>query len=127
MKANEKQACDTYQTFREWAKDKIILGPEQVQALIHQDPDVSEQFGLWDQDDLELVQGNLLVLPVGSGLLYVEPVYLRTRKVGLPSLARIVVSDGRLIAMDQNLNLALDQLMKKSSARFTGRAKGNTN
>ena len=111
----------------DFPKDKIILGPEQVQALIHQDPDVSEQFGLWDQDDLELVQGNLLVLPVGSGLLYVEPVYLRTRKVGLPSLARIVVSDGRLIAMDQNLNLALDQLMKKSSTRLTGRAKENTN
>jgi uncharacterized membrane protein (UPF0182 family) len=106
----------------DFPKDKIILGPEQVQALIHQDPDVSEQFGLWDQDDLELVQGNLLVLPVGSGLLYVEPVYLRTRKVGLPSLARIVVSDGRLIAMDQDLNLALDQLMKKSSTRLTGRA-----
>ena len=98
----------------DFPKDKIILGPEQVQALIHQDPDVSEQFGLWDQDDLELVQGNLLVLPVGSGLLYVEPVYLRTRKVGLPSLARIVVSDGRLVAMDQDLNLALDQLMKKA-------------
>ena len=111
----------------DFPKDKIILGPEQVQALIHQDPDVSEQFGLWDQDDLELVQGNLLVLPVGSGLLYVEPVYLRTRKVGLPSLAEIVVSDGRLIAMDQNLNLALDQLMKKSSTRLTGRAKENIN
>ncbi|WP_392345344.1 UPF0182 family protein [Parasynechococcus sp.] len=98
----------------DFPKDKNILGPEQVQALIHQDPDVSEQFGLWDQEDLELLQGNLLVLPVGSGLLYVEPVYLRTRKVGLPSLARIVVSDGRLVAMDQDLNLAWDQLMKKT-------------
>ena len=75
---------------------------------------MSEQFGLWDQEDLELLQGNLLVLPVGSGLLYVEPVYLRTKKVGLPSLARIVVSDGRLVAMDRDLNLALDQLMKKA-------------
>ena len=56
----------------------------------------------------------LLVLPVGSGLLYVEPVYLRTKKVGLPSLARIVVSDGRLVAMDRDLNPALDQLMKKA-------------
>ena len=98
----------------DFPKDKYIPGPEQVQALIHQDPDVSEQFGLWDQEDLELLQGNLLVLPVGSGLLYVEPVYLRTKKVGLPSLARIVVSDGRLVAMDRDLNLALDQLMKKA-------------
>ena len=98
----------------DFPKDKNILGPEQVQALIHQDPEVSQQFGLWNQEDLELVQGNLLVLPVGSGLLYVEPVYLRTSKVGLPSLARIVVSDGRSVAMDQSLTLALDQLMKKA-------------
>ena len=98
----------------DFPKDKNILGPEQVQALIHQDPEVSQLFGLWDQEDLELVQGNLLVLPLGSALLYVEPVYLRTSKVGLPSMARIVVSDGRLIAMDQSLPLALDQLMKKA-------------
>jgi uncharacterized membrane protein (UPF0182 family) len=98
----------------DFPKDKNILGPEQVQALIHQDPEVSKVFGLWDQGDLELVQGNLLVLPVGDGLLYVEPVYLRTSKVGLPSLARIVVSDGRSIAMDQSLSLALEQLMKKA-------------
>ncbi len=98
----------------DFPKDKNILGPEQVQALIHQDPEVSQQFGLWDQEDLELVQGNLLVLPLGSGLLYVEPVYLRTSKVGLPSMARIVVSDGRSVAMDQNLPLALEQLMKKA-------------
>ena len=98
----------------DFPKDKNILGPEQVQALIHQDPEVSQQFGLWDQEDLELVQGNLLVLPLGSALLYVEPVYLRTSKVGLPSMARIVVSDGRSIAMDQSLSLALNQLMKKA-------------
>ena len=98
----------------DFPKDKNILGPEQVQALIHQDPEVSQQFGLWDQEDLELVQGNLLVLPVGAGLLYVEPVYLRTSKVGLPSMARIVVSDGRSVAMDESLPLALDQLMKKA-------------
>lgn len=97
----------------EFPKDKAVLGPEQVQALIHQDPEVSKVFGLWDQDDLELVQGNLLVLPVGSGLLYVEPVYLRTSKVGLPSLARIVVSDGRSIAMDESLDAAIEQLIKK--------------
>ena len=98
----------------DFPKDKNILGPEQVQALIHQDPEVSKVFGLWDQGDLELVQGNLLVLPLGEGLLYVEPVYLRTSKVGLPSLARIVVSDGRSIAMEQSLPLALEQLMKKA-------------
>ena len=98
----------------DFPKDKPFLGPEQVQALINQDPDVSKVFSLWDGGGSELIQGNLLVLPVGNGLLYVEPVYLRASKGGLPSLVRIVVSDGRSIAMDNNLQDALSELMKKS-------------
>ena len=98
----------------DFPKDKPILGPEQVQALINQNPEVSKVFSLWDGGGSELIQGNLLVLPVGGGLLYVEPVYLRASKGGLPSLARIVVSDGRSIAMDNNLRDALSELIKKS-------------
>ena len=75
---------------------------------------MSKVFSLWDGGGSELIQGNLLVLPVGNGLLYVEPVYLRASKGGLPSLVRIVVSDGRSIAMDNNLQDALSELMKKS-------------
>ena len=97
----------------DFPKDKPVLGPEQVQALINQDPDVSKVFSLWDGGGSELIQGNLLVLPVGRSLLYVEPVYLRASKGGLPSLARIVVSDGRSIAMDNNLRDALSELVKK--------------
>ena len=59
-----------------------------------------------------MVQGNLLVVPVGSSLLYVEPVYLRASQGGLPTLVRIVVSDGRGIAMADTLSGAIDQLIK---------------
>jgi uncharacterized membrane protein (UPF0182 family) len=55
-----------------------------------------------------------LVLPVGTSLLYVEPVYLKATKGGLPSLVRIVVSDGRGIAMDVNLSAAINRLIKKT-------------
>ncbi len=55
-----------------------------------------------------------MVLPVGTSLLYVEPVYLKATKGGLPSLVRIVVSDGRGIAMDENLSGAIERLMKKT-------------
>ena len=51
-----------------------IFGPEQIQALINQDPQISQQFGLWDRAGSEVVQGNLLVVPLGKALLYVEPV-----------------------------------------------------
>ena len=97
-------------------QDKPIPGPQQVQARINQDPDISKMFGLWDRGGSEVVQGNLLVVPVGKSLLYVEPVYLRASKGGLPTLVRIVVSDGQGIAMADTLQHAIDQLMKKAPA-----------
>ena len=91
-----------------------ILGPEQVQALINQDPEISKQFGLWDRGGSEVLQGNLLVVPVGDALLYVEPVYLKASKGGLPSLARIVVSDGQDFAMAKTLDAAIARLQQKA-------------
>jgi uncharacterized membrane protein (UPF0182 family) len=91
-----------------------ILGPEQVQALINQEPEISKQFGLWDRGGSEVLQGNLLVVPVGGALIYVEPVYLKASQGGLPSLARIVVSDGKEIAMAKTLDVAIAELQQKT-------------
>ena len=88
-----------------------ILGPEQITALINQNPRISQQFGLWNRSGAEVIQGNLLVLPVGDALLYVEPVYLKARKGGLPTLTRVVVSDGTRIAMEASLAEAIEALL----------------
>ena len=88
-----------------------ILGPEQITALINQNPMISQQFGLWSRSGAEVVQGNLLVMPVGEALLYVEPVYLKARQGGLPTLTRVVVSDGTRIAMEATLTQAIDALL----------------
>ena len=92
-----------------------IYGPEQIQALINQDPLISQQFSLWDRSGSEVIQGNLLVIPLGRSLLYVEPVYLKASKGGLPTLTRIVVSDGKRIAMDKNLTQAINKLLDIST------------
>jgi uncharacterized membrane protein (UPF0182 family) len=97
--------------------DVPIFGPEQIQALINQNPAISQQFGLWDRAGSQVVQGNLLVVPLGNALLYVEPVYLRARRGGLPTLTRVVVSDGSRVAMAANLIEGLNALM-------TGRVEG---
>jgi uncharacterized membrane protein (UPF0182 family) len=55
--------------------------------------------------------GNLLVVPVGEALLYVEPVYLKARNGGLPTLTRVVVSDGSRVAMDTTLEKAIEALL----------------
>jgi len=91
--------------------DVPIFGPEQIQALINQNPAISQQFGLWDRAGSEVVQGNLLVVPLGNALLYVEPVYLRARRGGLPTLTRVVVSDGSKVAMASSLIEGLNALM----------------
>lgn len=88
-----------------------IFGPEQITALINQNPQISQQFGLWDRSGSEVIQGNLLVVPVGQALLYVEPVYLKARQGGLPTLARVVVSDGTRIAMGTTLEQGIESLL----------------
>jgi hypothetical protein len=90
-----------------------IYGPEQIQALINQDPIISQQFSLWDRAGSEVIQGNLLVLPIGKALLYVEPIYLRASTGGLPTLTRVVVSDGKRIAMANNLTDGIRKLLEE--------------
>lgn len=101
-----------------------IFGPEQIQALINQNPRISQQFGLWDRAGSEVIQGNLLVVPVGEALLYVEPVYLKARNGGLPTLTRVVVSDGSRVAMETTLEKAIEALLnpRRSSASISDSA-----
>ena len=87
-----------------------------IRDRINQNPLISQKFGLWDRAGSEVVQGNLLVLPIGEALLYVEPVYLRASRGGLPTLIRVVVSDGSRVAMDSNLTDALKALIGDASS-----------
>jgi uncharacterized protein len=95
-------------------QQRLLLGPQQITALIGQDPQISLQFGLWGRaGGSQLVRGNLLVLPVGEGLLYVEPIYLRSKTNNLPTLVRVVVTDGRRFVMERDLATALQKLVSE--------------
>ena len=97
-------------------QQRLLLGPQQISALIEQDPAISYQFGLWNREGSRLVHGNLLVLPVGRGLLYVEPIYLQSKNNNLPTLVRVVVTDGTRFVMERNLDDALARLTGAVSA-----------
>ena len=92
-------------------QQRLLLGPQQVSSLIEQDPAISYQFGLWNRAGSRLIHGNLLVLPVGKGLLYVEPIYLQSNNNDLPTLVRVVVTDGTTFVMERNLQDALNRLV----------------
>ena len=92
-------------------QQRLLLGPQQVSALTDQDPTISLQFGLWNRMGSKLFRGNMLVLPIGKGLLYVEPIYLESSNNNLPTLVRVVVSDGRKFVMERDLRTALSKLV----------------
>jgi len=96
-------------------KQRLVYGPEQIEALINQDPIISEQISLWNRQGSKAVQGNLLVIPIEQSLLYVEPLYLEAERNSLPTLVRVIVAYENRIVMAENLDLALKALFQAKS------------
>lgn len=102
-------------------KDRSIPGPGQVQNTFDTDDQVSRELNLLRQGASEVINGNLLTLPVGGGLLYVQPVYLRsTGATSYPVLRKILVSFGNDIAFEDTLDEALDALFGGDSGAQAG-------
>ena len=93
-------------------KDKVIFGPQQVANRINQDTRISSDFTLFDQAGSTVVQGNLLVVPIGDSFLYFEPIYLRAKQAAsLPELKRVILADQTQVAYATTLQLAINQLV----------------
>lgn len=73
-------------------KGQFINGPAPIEAQIDQDTDMSRDLTLWTQGGSSVIRGNLLVIPLGQSLLYVEPIYLAASKAAIPQLKRVVVA-----------------------------------
>ncbi|HEY4889956.1 MAG TPA: UPF0182 family protein [Candidatus Dormibacteraeota bacterium] len=98
-------------------KDKVIFGPQQVASRINQDPAISRDFTLFHQAGSQVVQGNLLVVPIGNSFLYFEPIYLQaTSASGLPELKKVILADSVNVAYADTLQQAIDQLVGTSTA-----------
>ncbi len=102
-------------------KQTTVPGPGQVQAQFDSDAEVGQQLNLLRQGQTEVISGNLLTLPVGGGLLYVQPVYVRsTGDTSYPLLRKILVSFGEKIAFEDTLDEALDALFGGDSGAQAG-------
>jgi uncharacterized membrane protein (UPF0182 family) len=106
-------------------KDKLVLGPMQIEAMIDQNTSISEQLSLWDQKGSKVTRGNLIVIPIENSFMYVEPVYLTAEGTNIPQLKRIIVVSGNKIVMEPTLDAALNDLFgtqqpQKSMAQSPG-------
>ncbi|HET7274351.1 MAG TPA: UPF0182 family protein, partial [Longimicrobiaceae bacterium] len=98
------------QILYELPRDELIPGPQQIEAMIDQDPEISEQLSLWKRGGSDVIRGNLTVVPVGGTLLYVEPIYLVADEAAIPQLERVVVANSRRPIMRPTLAAAISAL-----------------
>ena len=93
--------------------DTTIFGPAQIEARIDQDPQISAQISLWNQSGSQVIRGNLIVIPVGQSLLYLQPVYLQSTSAAFPEFQKIVVASPTTIVWGDSLTEALTALIAK--------------
>jgi len=102
-------------------EDDNVPGPGQVQAKFNSDPSVSQSLNLLKQGQSDVINGNLLTVPVGGGLLYVQPVYVKsTGNTSYPLLQKVLVAFGDQIAFQDTLDQALNVLFGGDSGATTG-------
>jgi len=102
-------------------KQDTVPGPGQVQNSFNTDTEVANQIALLQRGNTTVDFGNLLTLPVGGGLLYVQPVYVKsTGETNYPLLRKVLVAFGDQVAFEDTLDQALDALFGGDSGAPAG-------
>lgn len=101
-------------------KDTSAFGPNQVEAAIDQDAEISQELTLWNQHGSQVIRGNLITVPIAGDLLYVEPLFLQAKQNSLPELIRVITSYQGRVVMANNLTDSLEQLFSLTLAPPTG-------
>jgi hypothetical protein len=73
-------------------KTRLVDGPQQIEARIDQNAQLSGQLTLWNQQGSHVRRGSLLVIPCGKALLYAEPIYLQAQRSPMPELRLVVLA-----------------------------------
>ena len=97
-------------------KQKLIYGPRQIIARISQEAEIARQISLWDQRGSQVIQGNLLIIPIEEALLYIRPLYLRADSGKIPELKRVIVAYENRIAMEETLEASISKIFQQDIA-----------
>ena len=100
----------------ELPRSSVVPGPGQAQNIFNSDAEVSNQLNLLRRGSSEVINGNMLTLPVAGGILYVQPVYVQSSgDARYPRLQRVLVSFGDKVGFAPTLEEALNQVFNGSS------------
>lgn len=119
------QPAEDYGKLRllELPRGSIVPGPGQVQNNFSSDSGIAQQLTLLKNNQTDVVNGNLLTLPVGGGLLYVQPVYVQASSgTQFPLLRKVLVAFGDRVEIADTLDEALDAVFGGESGATAGDA-----
>jgi len=102
-------------------KEKLIYGPNQIEAMINQNTTISQQLTLWNQNGSRVIRGKQIVTPIENAFLYVVPLYLTAEGTNFPQLKRVIAITGDKVVMEprsmRRLTLSLVRSNLKQSLR----------
>lgn len=87
----------------QFPKSRTIYGPEQIEAQIDQNTEISKEFALWNSSGTKYRRGNMFIIPINTSVLYVEPVYLEAQNSSIPEVKRIIMAYNDEIAYEETL------------------------
>jgi uncharacterized protein len=93
-------------------KTRFVDGPLQIQARIDQDPQLSSQLTLWNQQGSNVIRGNLIVMPLDDVLLFVEPIYLQAERSPMPELRLVILATQDRLVYAPRFPEALNLLLR---------------
>ncbi|MFN4245501.1 MAG: UPF0182 family protein [Brevinematia bacterium] len=100
-------------------KDRLVFGPLQIEARISQDPEISAQITLWNQQGSQVLRGNMIILPIEDSLLYYEPIYLQAEEAKIPEFRKIATSDGERVVWDDDVLKSISRLLSGQKIDIT--------
>src|SRR5205807_3731945 len=100
-------------------KTRLVDGPQQIEARIDQNAQLSGQLTLWNQQGSHVLRGSLLVIPTGRALLYAEPIYLQAQQSPMPELRLVVLALQDKLAYGPTFQAALASLFGGQASSLT--------
>lgn len=94
-------------------KGEYIIGPEQADSLIDQDPEISSRFALWTRRGMDVIRGHTFMIPYADEVLYVEPIFMRSRQNAVTQLHKVAVVFRGRVAMADSMEAALREIYER--------------
>jgi len=86
---------------------KLVDGAQQAGQRIEQDAEISQQLSLWRGPGSDVIKGDMLVVPIETSIIYLQPFFLEEDGGAFPEFRRVAVVYSDRVEWADSLDAAL--------------------